>query len=234
MARHILIVEKSVELRRELQAKLLAILDDIIISETDSADQALRFFERGTVHLVMFGVSGADSRSKEFVGRFKEQAPVLALLHDEADAAGGFGAGVSAISLPCPAKELGAAVNRACNPVCLRKDKRHSIPGANGVIEQGSRVFEINILNISGGGMLCEFPADKPFDALAPVMISARLPLAGGTVEVDNLYSVVSGLKVIERNSDYSPARIRVGFTFIIVPDEAARVFEGLGRATGE
>jgi len=230
MARHILIVEKSRERRRELQAKILAILDDVIISEAPGEDEALAFFERATVHLVLYGWHGGGM---DFIVKMRErgEAALLVLVHGrtaQRDYERLSAQGIAVVALPCSGKNLGAAVDKACNPVCLRKDKRRGIPGATAVVEQGGRRFEAKVLNISEGGALCDFRVDGDFNCLAPAMLALRLPLDGRTLAADGLYAVTTHLKVLERHGDFTPLLIRVGFSFIIVPDRAAAVFRRL------
>lgn len=226
MARHILIVEPSGARRRELQSKILTILDDVIISEAVAEEQALAFFERGTVHVVLYGWREGGESFLDALCEGREIA-LLVLVHgrerEEICAALGR-QGVAALAMPCADETLCAAVDRVCSPVRLRREPRLSVPGAGGVLEQGGRRFEIEVLNVSEGGLLADFEAGGGLDCLRPVVLDLTFPCQGGTRQGANIYAVVSHFKVMARHRDFTPRSIRAGFSFIIVPEAAAAV----------
>ena len=230
MARHVLIVERSSALRHVLQARILAILDDVVISEASGIEQACYVLDNNTVHLVIYGWDAPDRKGFDFCRRELGERrggeiPCLLLVNSgkESDAGklaeGGL---TSYIRMPCTDSELGAAINRACDPLGLRRSKRYNMTGVRGVIEQRKLKVDMEVINFSSGGVLCEFEVGLQFNCADPAMIS--ITFTEQDLRADRLHSVVSSLKVITRNSDYTPHLIRVGFKFINVPEQAAAV----------
>ena len=232
MARHVLIIDKSGLQRRALQANILAVLDDVLISEAASIDSALPLLEKSTIHLVIYGLEKDDQRGidfckKELAGSSPSAIPYFFIINDEQIISDELpGTGHKFLKSSSTSKELAGAINSACNPVCLRKSKRYSIPGTHGKLEQRSVSFAVEILNVSSGGTLCDFEVGPSFNCVDPFMMSICFVLDKKEIVAEQLYSVVSKLKVIKRNSDYTPRKVRVGINFINVPDSARENFE--------
>lgn len=124
MARHVLIIEKSPLVRRVLQARILAVLDDVILSEAAGLDEAEALLEKSTIHLVLYGWEGDDDeRGLEFCCQHLKNSTGEAIPFVWLVAAGeakGLPALVERrienyVRMPCSADELAAAIDRACH-----------------------------------------------------------------------------------------------------------------------
>lgn len=230
MARHVLIVEKSQTTRRMLQSRILAIFDDVILSEAADIAQAEMVLDKSIIHLVLYGWEPGDDSGLAFCREqlrtaTGEEIPFVFLVSGEEIVSEDLAkCGVdNFVSIPCSAEELAAGMDQTCRPSSLRESKRYCISEACGVIEQRNLSLKCKVLNVSFGGMLAEFEMDSHFNCIDPVMIS--LDFTSQNIKVENVYSILSNITVIERNSDHTPQIVRMGIKFIQVPIQA---FEGL------
>ncbi len=102
--------------------------------------------------------------------------------------------------------------------MAMRQAPRYSIPETEAIIAQRDRELQTDVLNISSGGLLCEFSTNNIFQVCDPVMITINFTGVEAIASLKGIYAVLSSLKIIERNPDFTPLRIRAGFTFIIIP----------------
>jgi hypothetical protein len=132
---------------------------------------------------------------------------------------------VEYLVMPCSAKLLTDTINRVCNPASLRRSQRYSAPGTVAVIEQGRLAVAAEVVNISDGGLLCEFDAQPLISLALPVMMTVTFAIEGKEFVARGLYSVMGNMKVVERYSDFTPKRVRAGFVFVVAT-EAKPIFE--------
>ncbi len=221
MARHILLAGKIPARRRCLEADLLAMYDDVVVSEVVTVQQAGAALANSNIHLVIYALDSDDEAGIKFcadtVANGENNFPclVLAANQEMTDEAKHHGI-KNILTMPYSADKLSEIINRICNPVGLRKSKRYSLPDATAQIMQRELLIKANVLNISYGGVLCEFKPDYMFRISDPVMII--LDLSEGDLPLDHkIYAIPSNMKVLERNADYTLLKIRVGFKFITV-----------------
>jgi len=237
MARHILIIEKSDMMRRVLQTRILANLDDVIISEAINMDQGLEVLTNSTVHLVFYSYEELENSDFNFVNQIRSHTGdaklrCLLLVDDKEEYMSKLAENYISdyLRIPFTAKEVADTINAMCSPTSLRASKRYSIPGTEATIEQNSNLFNGTVLNISAGGVLCEFEWKETYRPAYPVMIALQFFQDGDVRSADGLDSVLTSMKVIERNPDYTPHMLRVGFSFVNIPDKSnevlAKVFE--------
>lgn len=228
MARHILIVEESQMMRRVLQAQIFANLDDVVILEANGIEQASRIIDTDTVHLIVYGWDTHDEEGLQFckeavVCKNGPSIPFLLLISDNKEhvAIAAEVVGKAYLAMPCSPAEMAQAIDRVCSPVKLRQTKRYSIGDTHALIEQRQIRMEASVLNVSAGGSLCEFELDSQFNSAFPLTLSIQFDGEDGPVAVKDLNAVVSTLLVVNRHSDQTPKRIRMGFKFVHLPDFA-------------
>ncbi|HFQ81639.1 MAG TPA: PilZ domain-containing protein [Desulfobacterales bacterium] len=224
MARHILITGCSSRKRRKLEANLLSMYDDILISEVHKVSQAREALTNNIVHLLLYVLTEKDDDGLDFCREISRpdsdnHTPCIILVDEEGAGHAGLHHGLQHIlPLTSSSSELGSLINKICNPMAMRLTPRYYIPETKAIIAQRDRELPTDVLNISSGGLLCEFTTNNIFQVCDPVMISINFTGAGETADLEGIYAVLSSLKIIERNPDFTPLRIRAGFTFIIVP----------------
>ena len=227
MARHILMAGKSDSTRRNLEASLLAMYDDVVISEVNSIKQAKVTIANNDIHLVIYALGADDVAGLDFCTDISASGtagtlPCIVLARNKQALSEALKQGlVNVLDMPCSTTKLGEIVNQVCNPVRLRKFKRYSIQGAEAIVEQRSLRFRAVVLNVSSGGVLCEFEPDSMFNLYDPVMITLQFIEKNPILSETKIYSILSGMKVVKCNSDYTPFKIRVGFKFIFLPKNA-------------
>ena len=234
MARHILIIERSDIMRKILQSRILATLDDAVIHEVPDIAYASDLMADNPYHLVLYSWDVTDPDGLDTYVRLVgdcqgKRLPSLLLVNDQRTYLNQVSRrGITNfLKMPCSSKDLGDAINRICNPTSLRTSMRYSLPGAVALLEQASLTCRASVLNFSSGGALCEFECGRSFDCLSPVTLSLVLPTdSGRELQIDGLLSIMANLKVVERNANNTPRRVRVGFVFLEIPEPAKAVFE--------
>ncbi len=224
MARHILITGCSSEKRRNLEANLLSMYDDILISEVHKVSQAREALTNNVVHLLLYVLTEKDDDGLDFCREISRpesdnHTPCIILVDEQGASHAGLHHGIQHIlPLTSPSSELGSLINKICNPMTMRLTTRYYIPETKAIIAQRDRELQTDVLNISSGGLLCEFTTDNIFQVCDPVMITISFTGSKEIAGLEGIYAVLSSLKIIERNPDFTPLRIRAGFTFIILP----------------
>jgi len=234
MARHILIVDESDMMRRVLQARILSNLDDAVISGAKDIDQAAHILNNNTVHLILYGWDIQDEAGLQFCkkaasgGDGSPPIPFLLLIGDKKEhvAMTAELVGRSYLSMPCSPEALARAIDRICYPAQLRQTKRYSINNTSAVINQRQVRMESVVLNVSTGGALCEFELDPQFNSAFPVMLSMQFDGEGGPATINGLGAVATNMLVITRHEDQTSKRLRMGFKFVNLSDEAIKVFD--------
>ncbi len=233
MARHILIVDESDMMRRVLQARILANLDDAVISGASGVDQAAQILSTNTVHLIIYGWDIQDEEGLQFckkaaAGESGTPVPFLFLIGDKKEhvAITAELVGKAYLSMPCSPEALARAIDRICHPAKLRQAKRYSINNTSAVINQRQAKMDAVVLNVSTGGALCEFKLDPQFNSAFPVMISMQFNGEEGPVTINGLGAVATNMLVITRHEDQTAKRLRMGFKFVNLADEASQAFD--------
>ena len=227
MARHILMAGKSDSDRRNLEASLLATYDDVVISEVNNVEQAKAILSNNAIHLVIYALEADDTAGLDFCAGIAAYGPeglmpCIILAYSELAVSEAVKQGLdSVLKMPCSSTKLVELINKVCNPVHLRKAKRYSIQGTEEVIEQRNLRLQSVVLNISSGGVLCEFEPLPMFNLCDPVMITLQFMENNPILSDTKIYAILSNMKVVECNSDYTPFKIRAGFKFIFLPQEA-------------
>lgn len=231
MARNILIVDRSVSMRRILAAMVLANVNDAVINQASDYDEAARVVKEQGCHVVIATWESSDVSALEFFQAIQgkppawQGIPIVALVAQDQAVTLEKVKGLVQVRMPCIAEVLTNAINRACNPLKLRRSKRYSLPDTTAILEQeGSEPLTAAVINLSSGGLLCELEYPGHFNCALPVMVSVSFNLQGEKSAALGLFSAFTGMQVIARNPDHSPQRIRLSFYFITVPKAAASI----------
>ncbi|MGV1099065.1 PilZ domain-containing protein [Thiovibrio sp. JS02] len=216
-------------MRRIIRTMIQATVNDAIVSEAQNADDAMRLLEEGQYHLVLFTKESSNVKWLEFAQKRlalpDPQKTNFVLLsssnkQDYFDRIRDYGINEHLI-IPCHTNVLGELITRICNPFLMRTAKRYSSPNSVAFIEQGGNTYEAEVINISGGGFLCELDSPIHFNWAAPVMVTLEFEIEGSQVNIKGLYSILSRLVIVETNSDYTPRRIRLACRFVNVNQES-------------
>ncbi len=198
--------------------------DDILISEVHKISQAREALTNNIVHLLLYVLTKEDDGGLDFCRDISRpgsdnHTPCIILVDEQGAGHAGLHHGLQHIlPLTSPSSELGSLINKICNPMAMRQTPRYSIPETEAIIAQRDRELQTDVLNISSGGLLCEFSTNNIFQVCDPVMITINFTGVEKIASLKGIYAVLSSLKIIERNPDFTPLRIRAGFTFIIIP----------------
>lgn len=229
MARHILMVGKSASIRRNLESDLLAMYDDVVLSEVNTVPQVELSLANSSIHLVIYVMDADDQEGLHYCADISSadpeiMPPCLVLACDRVTAGEAKGHGIkNVLMMPYSADKLADIINRICNPVGLRQSKRYSIPKTTAIIKQRDLQMKAVVLNVSSGGVLCEFTPVYTFRIVDPVMLTLQFLNKNSALAASKIYAISSNMKVVERNDDYTPRKIRVGYKFITVsPDTLA------------
>ena len=235
MARHFLLVEKSDLMRKILHTRILANINDAVISEVLSNDEVIAHIEKNPCNLVLSSWDVTDPKGLDLVKNMRQHEkgksiPCIILIGDEAKYENQLmAAGIKEfLKMPCSPQLLTETINRVCNPVSLRASRRFSPPDTLVYIEQRTAIANGKVLNISAGGLLCDLDYDQAFNFLEPVMMSVVVLLEGKDERVEGLFAVMSNLKVIERNSDFTTKQLRLGVAFVNTPKATLQTLESL------
>jgi len=236
MIRKILLIDDTDCMRKILQQKIMANLNDIEIVEVKDTAEAAETLTQKTCHLIILSWHPKVTGASPFLSRLRASLqnghiPILLLSADreEKQIQSLLEAGANeCLYHPTSARILAETINRICNPVNLRQSERYSFSTANVSLEQKRHYFDGKLINISLGGLLCEMDWQDEFDCGSPMMLRVEITLGGERIVVKDLYSRIVNLRLIEANSDHTFRRVRAAFAFLQVSTEAR---EGLEKA---
>ena len=233
MARHILIVDESDMMRRVLQTRIHANLDDAVISEASGVEQAAQILAEKTVHLILYSWDIQDEAGFQFcksaaAGKNGLPIPFLFLISDKKEyiAMASDLVGPAYLAMPCSAEALMQAIDRICSPVKLRQTKRYSITDTRAVILQRQVTMAAEVVNVSAGGALCEFELDPQFNSAFPVTISLEFNTDEGLITIKDLSAVATNMLVMTRHVGQAAKSVRMGFKFIRISDSAQKTLD--------
>ncbi|HET97456.1 MAG TPA: response regulator [Desulfurivibrio alkaliphilus] len=236
MARNIMIVDGSVPRRRVIASMIMANLSDAEVTEAKNAYEAWELLQRAQFNLILFFWEPSAEAWLNFFLRLKKhptsnRAGAILLTTDT-----GFPyvkealrAGVAdTLTIPCGKLELTNAVNRVCNPVAFHQSPRHSLPGTTALLQQGSRSYHARVINVSLGGLLCEFDYIEDFSVTTPATINITFQHQEKQLTANGLYSIPIRFYVLDNNANYSPNRVRIAYRFAKLPMAVQDLFEQL------
>lgn len=233
MARKILIADASPTMRKILSGLIQANLSDIQLEEAKNAHEAWDLLQQDEYHLLLFSWRSSGEAWLDFFQKLKKHRAArtaailltsnsnLPYVQDALDA------GVAeALTIPCNRMELANAINRVCNPIALRLNRRYSFNDTTAVLQQEGRRYHASVINIGKGGLYCELDYLDDFNPFTPVTITVNFHLDDRQVVAKGLYSVLVRFCVLETDADYSPSRIRLAYRFTQVLPAIQEIFE--------
>lgn len=234
MPRNIMILDRSASMRRIIRTVLQATVNDAIVSEAQSVEEAIARIEEGQLNLVLFSKESVDREWLDYAqqrlampGRQQTHFALLTSSRNDDYIAELKSHGIQEhLLIPCSPNSLGELVTRVCNPFAMRTARRYSAPNTKALVAQGANSFNAEVVNVSEGGLLCEFAVTSQFNWAAPMMLTLEFELEGAPATVPGLYTLLSRLMIVESNPDYSPKRVRLACRFLMVPEESKRLLE--------
>ena len=241
MARTILLVEKSITMRKIISGMILADIDDARIIEADSVGAAEKQLAQNECHLVLFSWDSTESEWQNFFEKAKGgkegydipfvlltskgqekyiQPPIESVIAEY-------------MFIPCEAKEMTELVNRVCNPIEMRVAARYSVANTSVLLTQGSKTWDGRLVNVSSGGMLCDVEYVEDLKWASPFMISLVFH-DNNEIAIKGLYSLMNRLRVNETHPDFTPKQIRCAFRFLTVPEGCESTLESIFRQEEE
>ncbi|KIH78021.1 Response regulator receiver domain-containing protein [Geoalkalibacter ferrihydriticus] len=234
MSRKFIVIHHSPALRKIIGAKIRANLDDVQVLEAENSERGLSLVQDHRCHLVIYLWDGCDPGGFALHDKLRDlpngqRVPFLLLT--TSDNEDNFKqieiAGVQEhLLLPCPSQQFAETLNRVCNPVTLRRDKRYAVQDTIFLLEQRGHALQGNVINASLGGMLCEVPFSESFNWSLPAAASINFFVDGHNIVAPHLYSTVVQLTVTHRHPDFSPRKLRIAFRFLQVPDESRQALQ--------
>ncbi|WP_305044282.1 PilZ domain-containing protein [Geoalkalibacter sp.] len=229
MSRKFIIIDHSPALRKIIGAKIRANLDDVQVLEAETPERGLALLQDHRCHLIIHLWDGFDVHALSLFDKLREmpadrQIPFLLLTSNESEESLRLIAekGIPEhLLLPCPSRQFAETLNRVCNPVSLRRDKRYAVQDTIFLLEQRGHALQGNVINASLGGMLCELPFSENFNWSLPASASINFFVDGKNFVAPHLYSSVVQLTVTHRHPDFSPRKLRVSFRFLQIPEES-------------
>ena len=224
MSRKILLVDSSEMMRRILRGMILANVNDAEVIEAEDAWAAKEIAAQNKIHLILYSWEISDRDGLEVVlkqRRELEDSPPLVLLtsqNQEKHIKDNLGRNTEYVIVPCSSEELAVRINRLCNPLTLRSNKRYSLHDSTVILQQKTEQITGILINISSGGLLCEFAFNEAYNWAQPLNIQTEISLGDRTVTIPGLYSRLVRLQVCESNPDFTPKKLRVAFEFIQTP----------------
>ncbi len=223
--------------RRFLQAEM----SDLEFDEAGSADGALVRLREEKYNLVLCarGVDDqldpqqlsarmrADTHNSEtpflILTRRTENQDFLALVRQ------GLG---HFLPMPFTPRELADQVNAAADPRAQRRSERVHLPGTEATIHFGESDVRAQVINLSGEGMLCEFPClEKCGNLVVSVKATIHLSSEAGGKDLGPLPARLLRLNVLRFRENEQPASVRAAYHFYALPPAATVT---LNRALGQ
>ncbi|MDY6847686.1 MAG: hypothetical protein SV239_00940 [Thermodesulfobacteriota bacterium] len=234
MSRQFLVINHSSTLRKIVRTQIRANLNDAVVLEAEQADEALRMIRDRQCHMALFLWDQALPQDPELLQKLAElpedqRVPTLVMTTDvRGETLDRFRqAGINEhLPFPCLSETLAETLNRICNPVSLRRDKRYAFSHANFLLEQRGHAFEGTLVNASLGGLLGEMPYSDNFNWSLPATASINLAVDGDSYIAPHLYCAVVQVSVIRRYPDFSPKMLRISFNFLQIPETSRQTLE--------
>jgi hypothetical protein len=206
---------------------ILANVDDAEVIEVADAWAAKDKINQDEIHIILYSWEISDSEGLNLFLKHREQLagkyPALVLLtsqNQEKHIKKNLEKDTEYIIIPCSSEELAVRINRLCNPLTLRSNKRYSLDSSTVILQQKNFQFPGVLINISSGGLLCEFDFNESYTWIQPLNIQAKISLGNKIITITDLYSRLVRLLVSEINPDFTPKKLRTAFEFIQTPSK--------------
>ncbi len=223
--RQLLIVYSSHDVFNAVKQHVLSELSDVAFTETGSGREALEYLQKKQFDAViadtgLSDLGGQDLFNKMQETKVNEKTPFI-LLAPAAEVTSDFIdqlclAGIDHyLAVPFTSKAIIGKINSVCNPRLWRANDRFHIPTAKAHLHLGHQDVEIELINLSLGGIFCEFIYDDdPIELLGILNISIYVPAPEGDLEIKGINCTLSRLNIISRKSNGVAEHIRMTLLF--------------------
>ena len=222
MSRKILLVDSSKMMRRIIRGMILANVNDAEVIEAEDAWAAKDMVTQEKFHIILYSWEISDKNGLNLLMKQDKHPPIVILTskNQEKHIKTNLKNDTEYIIVPCSSEELAIKIKRLCNLKALRSNKRYSPLDSSVILQQRNEQLPGSLINISSGGLLCEFDFSEPFNWSQPVNIQIRINLDNETINISDLYSRMVRLRVCKTHPDFTPKKIRAAFVFITMPNE--------------
>lgn len=223
--RHLLIVHSSKVAISAVKRYVLSEIGDITFTETTSGKEALEYLEKDPFDIVIADADLVDINGMEIYERIKasnlaDKTGFILLAPKDLFTTEFIekfqNAGIeNYLAQPFSRDQIINKINTVCNPRSWRKNDRFHIPGAKATLHLDIEEIDINLINISMGGILCDFFYDyQPLELLGVNEISLNIPLPKGVFEIERVSCKLSRMNVINWKTDGMVESLTVTWLF--------------------
>jgi CheY-like chemotaxis protein len=133
------------------------------------------------------------------------------------------------LGIPCTSLQLRETIDKVINPRSIRSFARYCIPDAKALLQFGDQQIQADVINISSGGVLCEFDCPKtPINLLTVHRMTIQFPADYGKSSATDIIPIILKLTVKSWNKDDSVHRVSIVFKFNRLPKEATDILESV------
>ncbi|MBF0121292.1 MAG: PilZ domain-containing protein [Desulfobacterales bacterium] len=220
-----------------VKRQILSEFNDISIIDASSFEEIAVIFQKEHLDLILIEFNLANISSVNFFKNINSKLPIaqtgtIAIIEKDLKKCVNFlsdnGIG-SYLSFPFKTIELKDKVNSVCDARLKRVHDRFNIPNTTTILHCPLEDIEGQLINISKGGMLCEFFYNQqPFNLFITNYVTIKIPAPNGFFEIKKIRCKVSNLNVVTWSSDDRAAYLRIAFTFTKITEQNKSSLEEL------
>ena len=223
--RQLLIVHSSKVAISAVKQYVLSEIGDIAFTVTTSGQEALEYLEKNPFDIVIADTDLVDINGIEIYEKIKASnladntefillAPRDMFTTDFIEKIQNAGI-ENYLAQPFSRDKIINKINTVCDPRSWRKNDRFHIPGARATLHLNLEKIDIKLINISLGGILCEFFYNyQPIELLGVNEISLNIPSPGGPFNIEQVSCKLSRMNVINWKSDDMAETLTVTWLF--------------------
>ncbi len=245
--RKILIIHGSRSVRRLLKTYIVSELTDVLIFEAETPEDGAQQLQDQKFEVVICGKI-SNELGKTFIHKTIEETgankdtPIIILTStcsveniDEL-----IKDGVKHyLVIPFSQFELRDKINEVCEPRSWREHDRVSIPDTKAIIHMDNGDVEVDVINLSESGILCDIESTEQYgDLLNSAHITVKFSAKYGGAMVKILWCKLFRAIVLKWNEDYfpkcSPGHMRVVWQIIKISDHDKKVIKGISEKVNQ
>ncbi len=223
--RQVMIVHSSRAVSSTVKRYVFSELSDIVFTEAASGREALENLQKKQFEVViadndLLDMNGPSLHEKMQGIELNKETPFIILAPSDVLTSEYIEqinqAGIAHyLAIPFTAEEVIGKINNVCNPRSWRANDRFHIPNSKAFIHLERELVEIDLINISLGGILCEFFYDyQVVELLGLNRIGIYIPAPEGYFEIPDIHCKLSRLNVINWKADGMAEHLRMTFLF--------------------
>ncbi len=223
--RQVLIVHSSRAVSSTVKRYVLSELSDIAFTETGAGQEALEHLQKKHFEVViadndLLDMNGLALHEKMQGIALNKETPFIILAPSDVLTSEYINrinqVGIAHyLAVPFTAEEVISEINDVCNPRSWRANDRFHIPNSKAYLHLERELVEIDLINISLGGILCELFYDyQVVELLGTNRVSIYIPSPEGYFEITDINCKLSRLNVINWKIDGMAEHVRMTFLF--------------------